>query len=90
MESRFQDWENNCLKILLSVRKFKDALNDMNTKSSPKSEETTICHYSDTLGQLSIFRSIKDYKDFKLLLKSDSGNLSGCIERNGSLGKIEL
>lgn len=90
MENRFQDWENNCLKILTSVKKFKDALNKMNTSSTPKIDETTICHYSDTSGQLSTFFSIKDYKEFKLLLKSDSSNLSGCIEKNGSLGKIEL
>jgi hypothetical protein len=50
MENRFQDWENNCLKILTSVKKFKDALNKMNASSTPKIDETTICHYSDTSG----------------------------------------
>jgi len=39
---------------------------------------------------LSKFKNIKEYKDFKLLLKSEQDALSGCIERNGNLGKLEL
>ena len=50
----------------------------------------TICHYSDCTGKLSKFMNIKDYKDFKLSLKSEKTALSGCIERNGNLGKLEL
>lgn len=37
-----------------------------------------------------MFKNIKDYKDFKLLLKSDGSVLSGCIQKNSNIGKIEL
>lgn len=90
MSNQFDDWENNSLRILNSVKKFKDELNLANQAAQTKSEETTICHYSDCTGKLSKFKNIKDYKDFKLLLKSDQSALSGCIERNGNLGKLEL
>ena len=37
-----------------------------------------------------LFDNIKNYKDFKLQLNADLSTLSGCIERNGDLGKLEL
>ena len=30
ISSHFEDWENNCLRILSSVKKFKDELNSAN------------------------------------------------------------
>ncbi len=71
ISSNFEDWENTSLRILNSVKKFKDELNFANQAAQTKSEDTTICHYSDFNGTLSKFKSIKEYKEFKLLLKSE-------------------
>jgi hypothetical protein len=71
ISTNFEDWENNSLRILNSVKKFKDELNIANQTLQTKSEDTIICHYSESTGKLNKFKSIKEYKEFKLLINSD-------------------
>ena len=89
-ESQFKDWENGCLALLNSVNKFKDILKEINQTFQSKPDEIKISHFSDVEGKLYSFDNIKNYKDFKLQLNADLSTLSGCIERNGDLGKLEL
>ena len=50
VDGHFKDWENQCLALLNSVKKFKDALREVNQATQTKQEEVTICHFSDNVG----------------------------------------
>lgn len=52
VDSHFKDWENQCLGLLNSVKKFKDALREVNQANQIKPDEVTICHFSDNVGKM--------------------------------------
>lgn len=52
IEGNFKSWENGCMILLNSVKKFKDALKEINLSIQTKPEEINICHFSDVEGKL--------------------------------------
>jgi hypothetical protein len=65
------------------------------TNKAPSAEEggsagyQRIYQYSEYTGNTKRYTSLTEFKKQRLL-KTDKGSLSGCIQRNGNLGKIEL
>lgn len=46
-------------------------------------------HYSEVTGVLTATANVEEFKRQRFL-ESDNGSLSGCIEKNGKMGKIDV
>lgn len=72
------------IACLTSVNQFRNLFEANNETSF-----LTNYYYSEATGMVADFKNILDFKKQRLL-RSDSGTLSGCIQKNGNMGKIEL
>lgn len=84
ISAEFEGWPDTSIAYLTSVKQFRNLF-----ESNNETGFLSNYYYSEATGVTTDFKNILDFKKQRLL-KSDSGCLQGCIQKNGSMGKIEL
>lgn len=89
VDSDFESWSEKAIRKCAALPQFKNLLANRSQRQGTEPGQMAIYKFSEFSGEVTEYNSVADYRQ-KRLLKSDTGSLSGCMSRNGHLGKIEV